>query len=123
MSAQLIDGRGFRVLTVIDQFTRECLAIPRIRNLYSVPPSDMKGGVRLKGITSRIERLEGQTKEVECAGCNQAAEVQMAASLQRISIEEAPCPICGNPYPQMSIRYAREMLALVSTDEEGAAGS
>ncbi len=27
MSAKLIDGRWFRVLTVIDQFTRECLAL------------------------------------------------------------------------------------------------
>jgi putative transposase len=27
MSAKLVDGRWFRVLTVIDQFTRECLAL------------------------------------------------------------------------------------------------
>jgi putative transposase len=27
MSAKLLDGRWFRVLTVIDQFTRECLAL------------------------------------------------------------------------------------------------
>jgi putative transposase len=27
MSAVLVDGRWFRVLTVIDQFTRECLAL------------------------------------------------------------------------------------------------
>jgi len=27
MSAKLIDGRWFRVLTVIDRFTRECLAL------------------------------------------------------------------------------------------------
>ena len=27
MSAKLLDGRWFRVLTVIDQFTRECLTL------------------------------------------------------------------------------------------------
>jgi putative transposase len=27
MSARLLDGRWFRVLTVVDQFTRECLAL------------------------------------------------------------------------------------------------
>ena len=27
MSAKLVDGRWFRVLTVMDQFTRECLAL------------------------------------------------------------------------------------------------
>jgi hypothetical protein len=72
----------------------------------------------LKGIGSRIGRLEGRTKEVECAGCNRTAAVQIKASLKGISIRERPCPICGNPYPQMSIRYAREMLVLVGSDEE-----
>lgn len=72
----------------------------------------------LKGITSRIERLEARTKEVECAGCNEAAKVQVEASLEGISIRERPCPICGDPYPKMSIRYAREMLALYGSDEE-----
>ena len=33
MSAQLLDGRWFRVLTVIDQFTRECLALVADRAL------------------------------------------------------------------------------------------
>jgi putative transposase len=33
MSAKLIDGRWFRVLTVIDQFTRECLALVADRAL------------------------------------------------------------------------------------------
>jgi hypothetical protein len=79
--------------------------------------------MRLKGITSRIERLEGRTKEGECAGCNKAAAAQIAASIEGISIDQAPCSICGNPYPQVSIRYAREMLALVGSDEEGAAQS
>jgi putative transposase len=27
MSARLLDGRWFRVLTIVDQFTRECLAL------------------------------------------------------------------------------------------------
>ena len=72
----------------------------------------------LKGIESRIGRLERQAKEVECAGCNKAAAVQVKASLKGISIRETRCPICGNPYPQMSIRYAREMPALLGDDEE-----
>jgi hypothetical protein len=76
----------------------------------------------LKGIGSRIGRLEGRTKK-ECDGCNIAAAVQIKASLKGISIRETRCPICGNPYPQMSIRYAREMLALVGSDEEGATES
>ena len=33
MSAKLVDGRWFRVLTVIDQFTRECLALVANRAL------------------------------------------------------------------------------------------
>jgi transposase InsO family protein len=33
MSAKLLDGRWFRVLTVIDQFTRECLALVADRAL------------------------------------------------------------------------------------------
>jgi putative transposase len=33
MSANLVDGRWFRVLTVIDQFTRECLALVADRAL------------------------------------------------------------------------------------------
>jgi putative transposase len=33
MSAKLLDGRWFRVLTVIDQFTRECLALVADRGL------------------------------------------------------------------------------------------
>lgn len=33
MSAKLVDGRWFRVLTVIDQFTRECLALVADRTL------------------------------------------------------------------------------------------
>jgi len=33
MSAKLVDGRWFRVLTVIDQFTRECLALVADRAL------------------------------------------------------------------------------------------
>jgi putative transposase len=33
MSAKTLDGRGFRVLTVIDQFTRECLALVADRAL------------------------------------------------------------------------------------------
>lgn len=67
--------------------------------------------MRLKALESRIERLEAQTEEGECDGCNKAAAVQIAASIEGISIDETPCPICGNPYPQMTIRYAREMLA------------
>jgi putative transposase len=27
MSARLLDGRWFRVLTIVDQFNRECLAL------------------------------------------------------------------------------------------------
>lgn len=72
----------------------------------------------LKGIESRIRRLEGRTKEVECAGCNKAAAVQIKASLKGISIRERPCPICGNPYPQVSIRYAREMPAFVAVTKK-----
>jgi putative transposase len=33
MSAKLLDGRWFRVLTVIDQFTRECLTLVADRAL------------------------------------------------------------------------------------------
>jgi putative transposase len=28
VAARLLDGRWFRVLTVVDQFTRECLLLP-----------------------------------------------------------------------------------------------
>ena len=74
--------------------------------------------MRLKGITSRIERLEARTKEGECDGCNEAAAAQVAASIKGVSIDEAPCPICGNPYPQVSIGYLREMLTSVGGNEE-----
>jgi hypothetical protein len=73
--------------------------------------------MRLKGIGSRIGRLEGRTKEGECAGCNKAAAVQIKASLKGISIRERPCSICGNRYPQMSIRYAREMPVFVTANQ------
>jgi transposase InsO family protein len=37
MSAKLLDGRWFRVLTLIDQFTRECLALVVDRALNGQP--------------------------------------------------------------------------------------
>ena len=74
--------------------------------------------MRLKRIESRIGRLEGRTKEGECDGCNQAVAEQIAARMRGVSIDQVPCPICGNPYPQMSFRYARASLASVDSEEE-----
>jgi hypothetical protein len=77
--------------------------------------------MRLKRIESRIKRLEGRTKEGECAGCNETAAMQITAAMENedgSSIDVTPCPVCGNPYPQVSIRYAREMLKLHESDEE-----
>ncbi len=75
---------------------------------------------KLKGLTSRTERLERGTKGGECDGCTRAALEQLtawiAAEKARSASEDpipnipSPCPECGNPYPQVPLRVVREML-------------
>jgi len=78
----------------------------------------------LKRLESRIERLEQRTNNGECDGCNRTATKILAMRLcsqDRSSTYPAlPCPDCGNPYPQVSIRYAREMLEAHEREESSA---
>jgi hypothetical protein len=71
--------------------------------------------MRLKGLKSRIERLERRTGAGECEGCNRTAALRMVRAPRPPAIEDwrgtdlECCPVCGNPDPRMTIRYVREM--------------
>jgi hypothetical protein len=80
--------------------------------------------MRFKGLDARIERLERGTKGGECEGCNRTTALRMArimrqedsaANYQPPANEDwtgtdlERCPVCGNPDPRMTIRYAREI--------------
>jgi hypothetical protein len=74
--------------------------------------------MNFNGLKSRLERLERRTKGGECDGCNRTASLKVAARFAAHknggsvdpTIELASCPDCGNPHPQVSIRYAREAM-------------
>jgi hypothetical protein len=64
----------------------------------------------LKGVRSRIERLERGTKGTECDACIQTAKMQIAASYDSSLSAPSSCPACGNPNPQIPISVAREIV-------------
>ncbi|MGA7872085.1 MAG: hypothetical protein WCA22_14455 [Candidatus Binatus sp.] len=78
----------------------------------------------LKKLESRIERLEQRTDDGECDGCNRTAakiiELRLCSQDQSWTDPALPCPDCGNPYPLISIRYARELLEAYEREESSA---
>ena len=58
VSDRLADGRGFRILTVIDQFTRECVSLEAERSL--------SGAKMAEALQRVIDREDGAPESITC---------------------------------------------------------
>jgi transposase InsO family protein len=99
MSAKLIDGRWFRVLTVIDQFTRECLALVADRAL-----NGHKVALALSQVVAERGTLESITVDNELSKKARGGNEHTSAAAHRASSRGYDCAIieCANAVASVS---------------------
>jgi hypothetical protein len=62
------DGRRYRMLNVLDEFTHECLAIRVARKLKAGPTPQSDTSHRTRGVRARIRRVAGCATPTGSAG-------------------------------------------------------
>ena len=85
-SAMTHDGRALRVLVVIDEYTRECLALRVARRLGSLQVIETLADVML---------VRGVPEHIRSDNCRVAADPAASLAGQRRGLRATPQPACA----------------------------